>query len=83
MTSLLASKLAVYVVTNQSENEYLSPAERIQKVKNFAISYNDYLSSTESSIPFRILDSLVEGAITKYVKLDPDGQTREYYGNIP
>ena len=83
MTSLLASKLAVYVVTNQSENEYLSPAERIQKIKNFAISYNDYLSSTESSIPFRILDSLVEGAITKYVKLDPDGQTREYYGNIP
>lgn len=60
MTSLLSAKLATYVVTNQSENSELSYAERLEKIKMFALSYNDYLSSTESSLPFRILDSLIE-----------------------
>lgn len=80
MTSLLSAKLATYVVTNQSDNDKLSIGERLQKIKMFAMGMNDYLSSAESSVPFKILDSLIEWAMTKYEKLDPDGVIRTYHG---
>jgi len=50
MTTLLAGKIAVYVETNQAENQYLPMEERLNKIKMYMYGLNDYVNAGQGSL---------------------------------
>lgn len=82
MTSLLAAKMAVYIQTNQSENEYMGTAERMQKIKDYMFSLNDYINATEGSLFGRLISNTIKYGTSQYVYTDSAGNYTTEYGGI-
>lgn len=82
MTSLLAWKIAVYVETNQSENQYLSYEERLQKIKQYMYGLNDYVNAGQGSIIGRLISNTIKYATSEYVYVDWNGNHVTEYGGI-
>lgn len=82
MTSLLAAKVAVYVETNQSENEYIGTAERIRKIKAYMYGLNDYINAAEGSIIGRLIENTIKYGTSQYVYVDDAGNYQTEYGGI-
>lgn len=82
MTSLLAAKVAVYVETNQSENEYIGTGERMKKIKEYMYGLNDYINAAEGSIIGRLIENTIKYGTSQYVYVDDAGNYQTEYGGI-
>lgn len=82
MTSLLAAKVAVYVETNQAENEYLGLADRAKKIKEYAFGLNDYINAAEGSIIGRLIENTFKYGTSQYVYVDENGNYKTEYGGV-
>lgn len=70
MTSLIAGKVAVYVETNQSENQYLPLEQRLDKIKNYMYGLNDYVNAGQGSLLGRLITNTIKYGTSEYVYVD-------------
>lgn len=82
VTSLLATKVAVYIETNQAENSELPVNDRLIKIKQYLNGLNDYTNSIEGSLVGRVLEGTIKGAMTQYDYVDEHGQLVRKYGGM-
>lgn len=83
MTTLLAGKVAVYVETNQAENQYLPMEERLDKIKMYMYGLNDYVNAGQGSIVGRMITNTIKYGTSEYVSVDSQGNYVTEYGGIP
>jgi hypothetical protein len=83
MTTLLAGKVAVYVETNQAENQYLPMDERLTKIKQYMYGLNDYVNAGQGSLVGRLITNTVKYGTSEYVYVDSQGNYVTEYGGIP
>lgn len=83
LNSLYAAKLAVYIETNQAENEYLTDTERLEKIKQFALWLNDFINAAGSSLPWKMIWNAITYWTSEYVTTDSNWISKTEYGWIP
>lgn len=83
MTSLIAGKVAVYVETNQSENQYLPLEQRLDKIKNYMYGLNDYVNAGQGSLLGRLITNTIKYGTSEYVYVDAQWNAVTEYGGIP